>query len=207
MDNEEKNMEEEEENEDMEQGTIKSWFQDNLRIIISIVIVVAIAGGVYSYSKRSQTSLEEQQAGEEELLMADEEAIEISEEKSEEAQEETAKSPESQKGEVASAAVSKETESSFVESANNGEGVTHLARRALANYLEKNPDSALTAEHKIFIEDYLRKNAGHRGAVHVGTSVEFSKDLIQKSIEQSKMLNDSQLKNLEKYSARVPSLS
>ncbi len=205
MDNEEKNMEEE--NEDMEQGTIKSWFQDNLRIIISIVIVVAIAGGVYSYSKRSQTSLEEQQAEEEELLMADEEAIEISEEKSEEAQEETAKSPESQKGEVASAAVSKETENSFVESANKGEGVTHLARRALANYLEKNPDSALTAEHKIFIEDYLRKNAGHGGAVHIGTSVEFSKDLIQKSIDQSKMLNDNQLKNLEKYSARVPSLS
>ena len=64
-----------------------------------------------------------------------------------------------------------------------------------------------TKEHKIYIEDYLRKNISQKGGVHVGTSLEFSKDLVQKAIAQSKTLNERQLKNLQKYSARVTSLS
>jgi hypothetical protein len=103
--------------------------------------------------------------------------------------------------------VSKETENSFIETAVKGNGLTVLARKATANYLEKNPDSTLTKEHKIYIEDYLRKNVGHKGGVKVGSSVEFSKDLIQKAISQSKNLNERQLQNLQKYSARVSSLS
>jgi len=111
------------------------------------------------------------------------------------------------KEEVTAVATSKETGESFIETAGSGDGVTHLARRALANYLEKNPDSTLTPEHKIYIEDYLRKNVGFSGRVYVGTSVEFSKDLVSQAIEQSKKLNDNQLKNLHKYSVMVPSLS
>ena len=109
--------------------------------------------------------------------------------------------------EQAAPATSKETEGSFVETAGKGNGVTHLARTALANYLEKNPDSQLTAEHKIYIEDYLRKKVGFTGRVFVGTSVEFSKNLIQEAIGKSKQLNDNQLKNLYKYAVMVPSLS
>ena len=86
--------------------------------------------------------------------------------------------------------------------------MTHLARRALADHLEKNPDSALTAEHKIYIEDYLRKNvSSSQQSVYVGTTVEFSKDLIRTAIERSKQLNDAQIKNLHKYAVQVPSLS
>ena len=33
---------------------LKVWFEDNLRILLSIVVVIAIAGGIYSYSKRAQ---------------------------------------------------------------------------------------------------------------------------------------------------------
>jgi len=94
-----------------------------------------------------------------------------------------------------------------VETAGSGDGSTVMARRALANYLEKNQDSTLTAEHKIYIEDYLRKNAPHTGGVHIGTSIEFSKDLIQNAITKSKTLNERQIQNLHKYAVRVPSLS
>jgi len=80
-----------------------------------------------------------------------------------------------------------------------------LARRALANYLEKNSDTSLTAEHKIFIEDFLRRQVKN-GRIRVGDSREFSKDMIAKAIEKSKGLNEKQLKNLEKYSTRVPGL-
>ena len=183
--------------EEFNPGTAKQWLQDNLRVIISILIVVAIAGGIYSYSKRTEAPTNDnQQVAQEESATND----------SITATEKTTDSK-TAKGKVSPIASSQETESAFVETAGSGDGSTVLARRALANYLEKNQDSALTAEHKIYIEDYLRKNASHKGSVRIGTSIEFSKDLIQNAITKSKTLNERQLQNLHKYAVRVPSLS
>lgn len=188
-----------------ELGNISNWLRDNLRIIISIIIVVAIAGGVYSYSKRNQvatdksnrvaTEQNEDEQGKIEVKEGEEGAV-------------SAKPGEQQKSQqVAPAGTSQETDGSFIETAGKGDSQTKLARRALANYLEKNPDSELTAEHKIYIEDYLRKHSGFKGSVHIGTSMEFSKDLVTRAIESSRNLNDKQLENLHKYAVRVPSLS
>jgi len=198
----------EEKNEEGSTGGLKEWLQDNLRIIISIAIVIAIAGGIYSYSKRTQAPVSEEGTAEEQVTeegAATEESGTITQGTEEQAQktEEKTVTPK----EPAAPATSKETEGSFVETAGKSNGVTHLARTALANYLEKNPDSQLTAEHKIYIEDYLRKKVGFTGRVFVGTSVEFSKNLIQEAIGKSKQLNDKQLKNLHKYAVMVPSLS
>lgn len=175
----------------------KQWLQDNLRIIISILIVVVIAGGIYSYSNRGGQASN------------DDHEVAQTEESSEEtttplAVEVTESDSTNDNTQVAS---SQETENSFIQTAGKGDGLTHLARRAVANYLEKNQDSTLTAEHKIYIEDYLRKNAPHTGGVHIGTSIEFSKDLIQNAITKSKTLNERQIQNLHKYAVRVPSLS
>lgn len=190
--------------EKTETSGISNWIKDNLRIIVSVAIVVAIAGGIYSYSKRTQApvSEEEQMIGATEEMA--EEAGETGTEQITVPEEKQEKAP---TGQITAAATSKETEGSFIETAGSGDGTTHLARRALANYLEKNPDSTLTPEHKIYIEDYLRKHAGFTGRVYVGTSVEFSKDLVSQAIEQSKKLNENQLKNLHKYAVMVPSLS
>ena len=188
-----------------ELGNISNWLRDNLRIIISIIIVVAIAGGVYSYSKRNQvatdkgnrvaTEQNEDEQGKIEVKEGEEGVV-------------SAKPGEQQKSQqVAPAGTSQETDGSFIETAGKGDSQTKLARRALANYLEKNPDSELTAEHKIYIEDYLRKHSGFKGSVHIGTSMEFSKDLVTRAIESSRNLNDKQLENLHKYAVRVPSLS
>lgn len=181
----------------LEEGTdtnkIKQWLQDNLRIIISVIIVVLIAGGIYSYSKRTEAPVNEQAS---QGAVAEQSATT-----------DTVTTPQNNAAKkVAPAASSQETEKSFVETAGKGDGMTVLARRALANYLEKNPDSALTPEHKIYIEDFLRKNVPSK-KIFVGTSAEFSKDLIQNAITKSKTLNDAQLKNLHKYTLRVPSLS
>ncbi|MDO8529351.1 MAG: hypothetical protein Q7S18_01650 [bacterium] len=198
----EENEKEGQDNDTVEDANINSWFRDNLRIIVSIIIVVAIAGGVYSYSKKNQVPAEKKSATE----SAEEGAIET-----QKGEEETTankqQEPTDQKKEISKTAISQETEGSFIEAAGKGEGKTHLARRALANYLEKNPDSTLTPEHKIYIEDSLRKHSGFNGKVRVGTSIEFSKDSISKTIESSKNLNDKQLKNLHKYALRVPSLT
>ena len=207
--------------EDFEEGGTKQWLRDNLRIIVSVLIVVVIAGGIYSYSKRSATpelaSNTEQEAVLEQIAGTSDNKEDGT------AQKETEKTVEENKGtakdqpvaqnkpateqKVTSSATSQETDKSFVETAAKGDGTTKLARRALANYLEKNPDSALTAEHKIYIEDYLRKKVATKGGVRIGTSVEFEKSLIQDAITKSKTLNDSQLQNLHKYSVRVASLS
>jgi hypothetical protein len=177
-------------------GKAKQWLQDNLRIITSIIIVLVIALGIYSYSKKTQVPGTEE-AG----VITQEEVTEgTSEVKTSEA------APESKTGAPAVSAPSQETETSFIETAVAGDGTTKLARRALANYLEKNPDSTLTAEHKIYIEDFLRKNVPQK-RIFVGTSVEFSKSLVQDAIAKSKTLTEGQLKNLHKYAVRVPSLT
>jgi len=192
----------EQKNEKVEE--FKRWFQDNLRIIVSVAIVIVIAGGIYSYSKRTDSPIVTDETAEE-VANSDETTVEVASENDTKTTTATTVDKDGTQ-EVSSAATSKETEGSFVETAGKGDGLTVLARRATANYLEKNQDSSLTKEHKIYIEDYLRKTVRHKGGVNVGTSVEFSKDSVSKAIEKSKTLNERQLKNLEKYSARVTSL-
>jgi hypothetical protein len=199
-------------------GKVKNWIQDNIRIIISVLIVVVIAGGIYSYSNRSQEVVfDEDLALEEEFLFDEnedednnsesEEALEENEaEEEEEVKVDEGTTTETTESESEPKVVSEETEEAFIETAVIGDGKTTLARKALASYLEKNNDSELTAEHKIYIEDYLRKNVNHTGGVGFGDQVSFSKNLIKDSIEKSKTLTENQLENLKKYSARVPSL-
>jgi hypothetical protein len=56
------------------------------------------------------------------------------------------------------------------------------------------------------MEDYLRKHIGHSAGVNLGEKVSFSKDIISQAVNASKNLNDTQLKNLQKYSAMVSGL-
>ncbi|MFA6159609.1 MAG: hypothetical protein WC678_00775 [Parcubacteria group bacterium] len=194
MDNQE--LDEKTTEEESTQNKMKEWLEDNMRIIVSILIVILIAGGIYSYSKRTESP------------QIDEPTIALNEENNSIVKQEAVNdSTVSGEKETSSIATSQETENSLIETAIKGDSQTKLARRALADFLEKNPDSTLMAEHKIYIEDYLRKNSGHKGRVSVGTSIEFSKDLIKDAISKSKNLNDNQLKNLHKYAVRVPSLS
>jgi len=190
-------------------GKIKNWIQDNIRIIISVLIVVVIAGGIYSYSNRSQDSMLEDEFNlEDEFVIEQEEDLEEAELEGDEMDlgEATEVQINEESAEVALETISQETEESFIETAARGDSRTTLARKALASYLEKNNDSELTAEHKIYIEDYLQKNVNYVGGVDVNDQISFSKNLIKNSIEKSKTLTSGQLNNLKKYSALVPSL-
>jgi len=212
-------------------GKFKNWLQDNIRIIISVLIVIAIAGGIYSYSKRGEVSTTEEEIAMEELIQKDDAVTVVGEKEDEisdedvieekmEADEEALSGEDNQKEEPVSEdvkvsqsdedsaqqTISEETGEAFVETAVRGDSQTTLARKALRNYLEKNEDSSLTAEHKIYIEDYLRKNVQYGGGVDVGDSISFSKVMIKDAIEKSKTLDENQLENLKKYSARVSNL-
>ncbi len=192
--------------EEFDKPTARQWFQDNLRVIVSVLIVIIIAAGIYSYSNRAQAPEQAEQNEQSDILKNLAENEEDSSDIIIQDDQGNAKANK-QANQISSATTSQETDQSFIETAGKGDSLTRLARKALADYLEKNPDSSLSPEHKIYIEDYLRKNIAYQGRVFVGTTVEFSKSLIGDAIGKSKNLNENQLKNLHKYALRVPSLS
>ncbi len=179
-----------------------AWIQENLRIIVSVFIVAAIALGIYSYSQRSEIASENEDIAQlldtkGEKPATDDQAM------TGDTKDTTMTAPKAENKVAVPQELSQETETAFVEKAAKGEGSTHLARRALAHYLEKNPDSSISGEHKVYIEDYLRKHATTKGWVNPGQSIEFSKDAIREAIESSKNLNQYQLNHLKQFSHKV----
>jgi hypothetical protein len=95
----------------------------------------------------------------------------------------------------------------YEEVAEAGEGITHLARKALKQYLfEKGEGLNLTPEHKIYIEDYLQNKTGDY-TLKIGQKVTFSENLIREAIEKAQTLTSQQLQNLTKYAKLVPELN
>jgi hypothetical protein len=93
--------------------------------------------------------------------------------------------------------------STYEQTAQKGDGMTHLARRALKDYISRTGvGQDLTPEHKIYIEDYLVKKTGAKDLL-IGEKVSFSSELIQEAIQKAKELNSNQLENLKQYSALV----
>ncbi len=76
-----------------------------------------------------------------------------------------------------------ETDAAYIEVASPGEGNTHLARRAMLRYLEANrPDYDVTAEHKVWIEDYLKDRLG-RSPLGIGEQKTIEKNLVREATE------------------------
>lgn len=97
----------------------------------------------------------------------------------------------------------RETAEAYEEVANRGDGITHLTRRALLRALEaQKPDFEVTAEHKVWIEDYL-KDRIERKPLAIGESVTVTKERIREGIEKSKELTDAQREHLKRYSRLV----
>lgn len=94
-------------------------------------------------------------------------------------------------------------EDKFIVTAGKGEGITHLARRALTEYLEKSGrQQEVNNEQKIFIEDYLQNQTGNEW-LSLGEQKTFTVGQISEAIDASKKLDEKQLQNLEKYSQVV----
>lgn len=95
------------------------------------------------------------------------------------------------------------TDQAFVEVAQRGEGATHLARRAAGRWLQENQAGyEVTAEHKIYIEDYIKDRIGRKG-LSLGQEQEISYQLVAEAVAAAKELNERQLKNLTKYTKYV----
>lgn len=92
----------------------------------------------------------------------------------------------------------------ITQTAQRGEGMTHLARRAVKGYLEQN-GKTLTSEQKIYAEDYIRKNTPTQ-KLKTGQNITFSKAVVKTAVEKSEKLTERQIKNLGKFVPLVKNL-
>lgn len=91
----------------------------------------------------------------------------------------------------------------YVEAAEAGDGITHLARRATTRYLaENNAGYAITQEHRIYIEDYIQNSLGS-DRLSVGETRTISFDLVAEAVMSAGELNQSQLQNLSHYTSAL----
>jgi len=187
---------------------VRGWINKyGSSVILPIIALLILAGGIYLYaSQKSQP--ETGLPSEKELAANLGESAPISQEEKTILPEEESDQPDDQ-----DESSSKEIEEiipagrsekgTIIEKAAAGDGVTHLARRALKDYLQNEPKE-LSKEHKIYIEDYLKDEIGSQ-PLEVDQEIAFSEDLIEEAINASQDLSPEQLKALEEYSALVVS--
>ncbi len=95
------------------------------------------------------------------------------------------------------------TASAYVEKAQRGDSLTKLSRRATTRWLSENSSGyAITNEHRVYIEDYIRKHV-QKHPVTVGQDETISVDLVSQAVASAGQLNNNQLHNLSKYVGHV----
>ncbi len=188
--------------------------KESPRTVSAIIIVLIVAAAIYAFSGNEQNTPEEL-AGDITASVAPKSSDEEQEEANNDTQTEGTPEEQSKATPAVSPAApvdkaklmeaseqmpsARTTENAYVEVAERGDGLTHLARRAAARYLTDNEAGyTLTNEHRIYIEDYIRKNLQQR-PVHIGMEETISFDLVKQAVEAAGTLSEPQLKNLTKY--------
>lgn len=183
--------------EQQENGGFVERLRNSPRTVSTIIVILIIAGAVFAFSDKNQeqnspTPEPTPEATEESKAEATPENGKVKEEKDQKATPAPTPLPQA-----------KETGEAYVEVAQRGQGVTHLARQAVKRHVAANESAKdLSNEQKVFVEDYL-KDLNKTKRVAVGQEVTFSKDEIGKAVEESRKLSDAQIKNLQKYARNV----
>jgi len=203
-------------------GKIKDSVYQNWQTILVALIVLIVGISAYNYNEKTGANPagnvnQEQQGAKTDAAATTENKEETAEAKDQAAAatdstqqqiQETATQTDSNVAQQTQETKIEETKTNTVESngegykvvAEKGDGITHLARKALAQYLSENNDSEITALHKIYIEDYLQNGIGNQ-VIEIGHAETISKASIQEAVAASKKLSQNSLDNLKKYSA------
>lgn len=215
-------------NEIQEEGGLIDRIKESPRTVSALIIILIVAAAIYAFSEDEggqvsdtgeQTQVAAEDSGEEvnSNEAEGEEVIEVADEVDTQEREprvaaETTttdlKTPTEPKEAAEPKSISAEqepltepyrTDTGFVEVAEAGNGVTHLARRASSRWLSENQAGyAVTDEHRIYIEDYIQKKTESNGLA-LGGTLEIGFDLIQEAVTAAKELSESQLNNLSQY--------
>lgn len=178
--------------------------KESPRTVSAVIIVLIVAAAIYAFSGNNQ----EKPADQEGTVTPTEDTDQSSEEST---QPETTATPTQSPQEPSAAPTSsatpapkvlpeaRTTDSAYVEVAQKGDGLTHLARRATTRYLaDRETGYTVTKEHRIYIEDYIKDNL-KRHPMTIGMEETISFDLIKEAVESASKLSEQQLKNLTKY--------
>lgn len=175
--------------------------KESPRTVSAIIIVVIIAAAIYAFSGDKQT--DEVAVNSPEASPSTEASPQASDvmEKKDSAMKEVDKAMMSEKAK--SLPEARTTDSAYIEVAQKGDGLTHLARRAATRYLaDHEAGYSVTNEHRIYIEDYIRKHM-EKGPVALGAEKTITFDLVKQAIESAGKLTPKQLKNLTKYTGAL----
>ena len=210
-------------------GKIKDWSYENWQTILVILIVLIVGISAYNYNQQdngtennSVAVISENENSENEdnnAIAATEEEKEIVAEDNDEQEAEindnttvetkdndvsqiieddqSSNDVETEENEAISS--TNENGKNYTITASYGEGITHLARYALNEYLQENNVNAdLNQEQKIYIEDYMQNRKGN-DKIEIGHQETFSEGLIEEAISKANNLSNTSIENLKKY--------
>ncbi|MGA1046619.1 MAG: hypothetical protein ACO3UU_01295 [Minisyncoccia bacterium] len=181
-------MSEEKKNTEDQNIEEKGFWTKN--IISIILIVFLIVSGVYAFNRDTEDKTVEDKV--EEIKKEGEEATETEE-------------TETKSEEVATENTDiQKSETQITIKANIGDGVTHLARRAVAEY-SKDKEITLSKEQKIYAETIL-KNKYYQQYLNLSQEVQFELSDLEDTLQKAQNLSENEIKAWSKYSHLVPSL-
>lgn len=206
---------------------IKDWSYGNWQTLLIILIVLIVGISAYNYNQNNannnsspavvnnENEPEENSENSRNNEIADNNSEENSQEAAienidqKEAAKEDGKTEKPAKEEITSenTNINKEPAASssdnsgrqYAETAILGDGITHLARRALEEYIQETGDGAnLSKEQKIYAEDYMQNRTGSE-KIKIGHQETFSESLIKEAISKANGLSEKSLENIKKY--------
>jgi hypothetical protein len=206
---------------------IKDWSYENWQTLLIILIVLIVGISAYNYNQNNANNnsapavVNSENESDENLENSDqnneiannleesnlETAIENADQK--EAAVEDGKTGDPVKEEIINTNTNNKEEGNVLSSSDSGkqytetavfgDGITHLARRALGAYIEETGDGAnLSKEQKIYAEDYMQNRTGSE-KIEIGHQETFSEGLIKEAISSANNLSVKALENITKY--------
>lgn len=179
--------------------------KDSPRTVSALIIILIVAAAIYAFSDRQPQQNEDN--NNQETAVTDE----TSTPEGTTASGESTTSPTDQPTSTAATTAKPEatplpeasrSDQGFTEVAQPGEGITHLARRASDRWLQENQAGyEVTAEHRVYIEDYIQNRIGTKG-LSIGETKAINYDLISEAVNSAKNLSATQLKSLSRYTQR-----
>jgi len=187
---------------DGDSGGIIERLRNSPRTVSTLIVILIVVGAIFAFSDRgarapgpAETTVTPAPTSTESPTVSSPDATATVKPGEEPAQSQPSPTP--------LPAAAEETDTAYLEVAERGNGVTHLARRAMERYLQAvTQETTVTVEHKVWIEDYLKDRLG-RKPLALGERLTVEKDLMRDAIAQSKDLTDAQLKHLTRFAQRV----
>ena len=202
-------------------GRLGEFLADNGRLLLTaIIIILLIVAGVYAFNQENGGTAQQNEeqvaqnetSGEGEQNGSAEEGGE-SESDNEETPGETVYEGEGQDNDGDSESQASEAEAqgengTYTMTAERGDGVTHLARDAVSQYLENNPDQAeqVTPAHRVYLETVLTQR-NYQPSLEVGETVSFSQSEVSNAVQDAVELPQDEVNDWQPYVAQVSAFS